>query len=190
MRRTVPRQREPGVLLPTQSPPAESQWWSRLLDGAHHWGSFDATVGRYGVRRYRLIVYPPGISTTDRRLARLWRGWPITGAVLGLIAIMLFGNEVASPNAVLAWAVAVYVGFGALLFLRAGPARVEVRSRSIILMPKVADARERRKYIEWQTVVWRLTRADQLLRTGAISLVEHEASWWEAYDRLEEITHV
>jgi hypothetical protein len=61
---------------------------------------------------------------------------------------------------------------------------------SIILMPGAVDARERRRYTEWQTLVHMLTRADHMLTTGAISLVEHEAIWWEAYDRLEAITYV
>jgi hypothetical protein len=187
MRGTQRPQAEPDVSQPTQRAPAELRWWSRLLDGAHPWGSFDATVSRYGVRRYRLIIYPPGASTTDRQLARLWRGWPITGAVLGLLAVMLLGNVVAAPDTVLAFAVAVYVSIGALLFLRAGPARVRVRSVSIAVMPKSTDAREQRRYREWRALVAILTRADRLLRTGAISLVEQEATWWEAYDRLEAI---
>lgn len=189
MRRTPQRHVEPDVLQP-EGAPAALRWWSRLLDGAHPWGSFDATVSRYGARRYRLIIYPPGTSTADRRLAQLWRGWPITGAVLGLLALMLLGNAAASPDTVLAVAVAAYVSIGAPLFLRAGPARVQVRSMSIILMPGTADVHERRRYIEWQTLVHMLTGADHLLGTGAISLVEHEATWWEAYDRLEAITYV
>ena len=182
MRRTL--HRHVGIPQPTYAVPAEPRQWSRLLGGAHPWGSFAATVGRYGVRRYRLVIYPPGSSTTDRLLARLWRGWPISGAVLGLVAVMLLGNAVASPDTVLAFAVTVYVGIGALLFLRAGPGRVQVRSVSIALMPQAEDAREQRRYIEWQTLVDMLTQADRLLQTGAISLVEHEATWWEAYDRL------
>jgi hypothetical protein len=164
--------------------------WSRLLDGAHPWGFFDATVGRYGVRRCRLVIYPPGTTAADRRLARLWRGWPITAAVLGLLAVMLLGNVASSPNRVLAYVVAASVIIGVLLFLRAGPARVHVRSMWIILMPKAADVRERRRYAEWQTLVHMLTRADQLLTAGAISPVEHEAIWWEAYDRLEAVRYV
>ena len=58
--------------------------WSRLLDGSRPWGSYDATVSRYGVQRCQLILYPPGCTTADRRLARLWRGWPLTGAALAL----------------------------------------------------------------------------------------------------------
>ena len=29
-----------------------------------------------------LIIYPPGTTTADRRLARLWRGWPLDGVAL------------------------------------------------------------------------------------------------------------
>jgi hypothetical protein len=36
-------------------------------------------------------------------------------------------------------------------------------------------------------VVRMLIWADHMLAAGAISLVEHEATWWEAYDRLEAI---
>src|ERR1700741_2720084 len=84
MRRTQHRPVGPGVPQLTQTPPAQPRWGSRLLDGAHPWGSFDAAIGRYGIRRYRLAVYPPGSTTADRRLARMWRGWPITGAALAL----------------------------------------------------------------------------------------------------------
>jgi len=106
-----------------------------------------------------------------------------------VFAVLLFGNVASSPDTVLAFAVAAYVSVGALLFLRAGPARVQVRSMSIALMPKGADARARGKHTDWRVLVHMLTRADEMLATGAISLVEHEAIWWEAYDRLE-ATHV
>jgi hypothetical protein len=165
MRRTQDRDIERRVYRPTPGAVAESRRWSRLLDGAHAWGSFDAVVGRYGVRRYRLIIYPPGTSTADRRLARLWRGWPISGAALVLFAVVMSGGVVASPDTVLALGVGAYVSVGALLFMRAGPARVRVRSMSVVLMPE----------------------ADKTLATGAIALVEHEATCWEAYDRLEVI---
>lgn len=88
-----------------------------------------------------MIIYPPGTSTADWRLARLWQGWPISGAVLGLLTVMLLGNVAASPNTVLALGVVVYVSIGAVLFLRAGPRRVPVRSTSIVLMPGGADPR-------------------------------------------------
>jgi len=190
MRSTQHRTVEPGVLEPTPEAPAVPSLWSRLLDGAHPWGSFDAVVGRYGVRRYRLIIYPAGITTAERRLARLWRGWLVGGAVLGVLAVMLLGNVVSSPIAVLAVAVVAYVSVGALLFLLAGPARVQVRSMSVTVMPETAGAHELRRHSEWQALVQMLVRADHMLTTGAISPREHQATWWEAYDRLEGTAHV
>jgi hypothetical protein len=137
-----------------------------------------------------LIIYPPRTSTVDRRLARLWRGWPLGGAVLGLLAFIMLGNAVAAPPTVLAAAVTIYASIGALLFLLAGPARVQVRSMSVVLMPGTTDAHQQRRYAEFQTLVDTLIRADRTLTTGAISAVKYEATWWDAYDRLEETTHV
>ncbi|BBZ48243.1 hypothetical protein MPRM_55240 [Mycobacterium parmense] len=145
----------------------------------------DAEVSRYGVRRYRLTVYPPGTAAADARLARLWRGWPVCGAAIALLAVMFLGDVAASLGTVLVYAAAAYVGIGTLLFLRAGPHRVRVKSMSVVLLPTDADAGEQRRHAEWQRLVRMLTRADHMLRVGAISLAEHEAVWWEAYDRLE-----
>lgn len=158
--------------------------WSRLLDGARPWGSYDATVSRYGVQRRHLILYPPGCSTADRRLARLWRGWPLTGAALSLIALMLLGDAAAEPITVLAVALVGYVSIGVLLFLRGGPLRVRVRSMSVILMPGIADECEVGKCSEWKALVHTMNQADSMLAMGAISPVEHEAAWWQAYDRI------
>jgi hypothetical protein len=158
--------------------------WSRLLDGSRPWGSYDATVSRYGVQRCQLILYPPGCTTADRRLARLWRGWPLTGAALALIALMLLGGAAAEPFTVLAVAVFAYVSIGVLLFLRAGPSRVRVRTMSVILIPGIADECAVRKCIEWKALVQMLNRADRMLAMGEISPVEREAAWWQAYDRI------
>jgi hypothetical protein len=160
--------------------------WSRLLDGVRPWGSFDVKISRYGVRRYRLIVYPPGSTIVDRRLARLYRGWPLGGAMLGFFTILLLVDAVSSADGVLAVAAATYLGVWALLFVLAGPARVPVKSMSVLLMPGTTDVTERRRYTNWKTLAQDLTRADHLLTTGAISPVEHEAVWWHAYDHLEE----
>ena len=43
---------------------------------------------------------------------------------------------------------------------------------------------------EWETLVDMLARADHMVRTDAISPVEHEAIWWQAYDRLAATTTV
>ncbi len=102
---------------------------------------------------------------------------------------MLLGNAVAPPDTVLEYVVVAYVSTGALLFLRAGPARVTVRSMSAVLVPLAADAGDRHRHFDWLTLVGMLTGADRMLITGAISRVEHEAIWWDAYERLEAVKH-
>ncbi|MEE3066878.1 MAG: DUF6611 family protein [Actinomycetota bacterium] len=187
MHDTRDRVAQPGMAPPTRTELSARGRWSRLLEGAHPWGSFVATVGRYGVQRFQLVVYPPGSSVADRQLARLWRGWPISGAALGLIALVVLGAVAASPDTVLAFAVGCYVTIGAVLFLTAGPTRVQVRSVSIALMPQAADGCELNRYVEGLSLATMLTRADRLLKVGAISSGEHEGIWREAYERLAAI---
>ncbi len=103
---------------------------------------------------------------------------------------MLLGHAGFAPGKVLAFFVVAYVGIGALLFLRAGPLRVQVRSMSVILLPNSADAHERQSHTECRTLAGALLRADNLLANGAISLVEHEAIWWDVYERIDAIAHV
>ena len=161
-------------------------WLCRLLDGAHAWGSFDAMVGRYGVRRYRLIVFPPGVSAADRRLLRFWRGWLAGGGLVAMLAVMVVGGSVASPSTTLLVLPAAYLGVGAVLFVLTAGVRAGVRSFSLIMLGSRLDPYERRSYAEWARLVDVLTRADSLLRAGAIDPAQHEALWWQAYDRLED----
>ena len=166
-----------------------ARWFSRVLDGDRPWGSSDVKISQYSVRRYRLIIYPPGTATADRRLARLRRGWPLGGAVLVLLAIMI-GDAVSSPYTVPAVAITAYLGIRVLLFLVAGPKRVHVKSATLLLIPVINDENERRQHSEWKTLTEMLTQADDMLSTGAISPVRYEAIWWQAYNRLEDTTHV
>ena len=183
--------RTPDSMRNTQYQAVEpgARWFSRVLDGDRPWGSYDVKIAQYGVRRYRLIIYPPGTTTADRRLARLRRGWPLGGAVLILFAIMI-GDAVSSPYTVPVVAITTYLVIRVLLSLLAGPKRVHVKSMSLVLMPVITDEDERRRHNEWKTLTHMLARADDMLSTGAISPVEYEAIWWQAYDRLEDTTHV
>lgn len=177
---------EPVPLQPINETTPRWPVRARLHGGGLRWGSFDAVVGQYGVRRYRLTIYPPGTGINDRFAARLWRGWPIGGAALIVLAEMLLGDVLASAGTVLATAAAVYVGTGAVLLVRGGPARVPVRSMTVVVMPKSVDVQELCRYTYWRALVDILTDADHRLACGDICAVQHEAIWWEAYDRLGE----
>jgi hypothetical protein len=161
---------------------------SRLLDGNHPWGSFDVRLGCHGwCRSYRLVVFPPGIGALDRRLVRLWRGWPAWGAVLWLLAAICLSRAL-PPAIVLTLALTGYVGVGALLFVLAGKVRSQVRSLSVTVstdsLDGYLDRRAEATYAAWNELVGILTHADAMREQGAISPVEHELAWWDAYDRM------
>ncbi len=160
-------------------------WWMRLLDGNHPWGSFDAMVSRYGLRRYRLRVFPPGIGAADRRFVRAWRGWPVGGAALALLAAMCLSDIVFSPITALVLCAGTYVAVGAALFAMSGAARAQVRSLSVISIDGYSDPRTEAMFVQWAAVVEMLTTADEMRERSDLSPVEYEAVWWEAYNRLE-----
>src|ERR1700721_3852117 len=81
--------RQPAKRLPGRL----ARSWSRMMDGEYRWGSVDIWPGRHGVHRYRLVVYPPGMTGGERRLLQARRTWPIWGFLLWLLsAICLAGT--------------------------------------------------------------------------------------------------
>jgi hypothetical protein len=164
------------------------RWCSRLLDGKRAWGSVDLWPGRYGFRKYRLVVFPPGISPADRRLVRLWRGWPMWGAILWVLSEIVLGNML-SPGPAMVWSTTVYLASGAVTFALAGEVRARVRSLQVVLIDGYVDPHSAALYDEWKELVGILTEADHLLDQGKSSPVQHELVWWEAYERLGAATN-
>jgi Family of unknown function (DUF6611) len=159
-------------------------WWLNLLDGGHLWGSFDAMIGRYGLRRYRLTVFPPGITAADRRLLRAWRGWPVGGAAVALLATMCLSEVILTPMTTLVVCAGVYVVVGAALFVMSAAPRTQVRPLSVILIDGYSDPRSEAMYAEWEAVIEMLATADEMRERGELSSVEYEAMWWHAYNRV------
>jgi len=50
--------------------------WLRLLDGKRPWGAIDVLPDRFGVTRYRLMVYRPDITESERRWVRVAHASP------------------------------------------------------------------------------------------------------------------
>ena len=42
---------------------AQGTRWHRLIDGDRTWGSLAISSTRYGVTRYRLVMFPPGLPS-------------------------------------------------------------------------------------------------------------------------------
>lgn len=155
------------------------------MNSARVWGSFDEFPARYGIARYRLVVFPPGISVSERRILRLWRAWPMWGAALWLVAQIL-GPLVATPAAAFIGGTMLYIGMGALTFALAGDARWQVRTMSAVRMAGIRDAETTQRYTTLRILARRLDRADLLVEEGRISPAEHEAMWWQVYDAMVE----
>ena len=157
--------------------------WSRMLDGEYVWGAIDIWPSRHGVHKYRLVVFPPGTSVAERRLLRLWRGWPTWGAVLWLItAICLSGRP--APWAAIGISTIVYLGAGAITLALIRDLRSRVRTLRVLVIDGHTDPRSAAQYAEMETLVNILRRADALRSLGRTSAVDHEAACWEVYDRL------
>jgi hypothetical protein len=158
--------------------------WLWLLDGAHPWGSFDVWPDRFGVTRYRLVVFPPGITESERRRVRVARGWPLWGA-LAWVLCEIWLQHLTGPGPALAVSTAAYVGLGLAAMAAAGEPRTRVRAMAATVMaghhdPLSKAARD--TLVKWAS--W-LLEADERLSAGQISRTEHEAIWWHVYDQME-----
>jgi len=157
--------------------------WLRLLDGERSWGSIDVRPDRFGVTRYRLVVYPPGISGSERRWVRFARSWPLLGAVVWMIS-EIFLSPMTGPWTALAFSTAAYVGGGLAAVAMAGAPRTRVRTMAAMMMaghrdPISVAARDR-----LEGLATLLLEADDRLADGRISAIQHEMVWWQVYDQM------
>ena len=157
--------------------------WLRVIDGDRPWGSIDIRPDRFGVTRYRLVVYPPGITESERRLVRVARGWPLWGALVWFICEVWL-NQVMGPWAALTVSTAAFVGAGAVSVAMAGAPRARVRTMAVMVMlgqhePVALAIRDR-----LEGLATRLIEADDRLKGGHISAIQHEMVWWQVYEQM------
>lgn len=171
--------RQPGLLR---------RGWLRVLDGDRPWGSIDIRPDRFGVTRYRLVVYPPGISDPERRRVRVARGWPLWGALLWVVCEMVLTNATA-PWTAFAISTTVSLGAGVVAAAKAGTARTRVRTMAAMVMaghhdPISGAARDR-----LEELAATLLEADERLAGGQLSAIQHEMVWWQVYDQMSPNMH-
>jgi pimeloyl-ACP methyl ester carboxylesterase len=148
------------------------------------WGSFDAYPARYGVARYRLVVFPPGITARERRILRMWRSWPLWGAALW-VGLQIGGELAGMPETALIGGSMIYIAVGALVFVLAGDTRVRVRTLCAVNIAGYGQDDVDRRYSVLRVMARTLDHADLDLEEGRISPPEHEARWWQVYDVLD-----
>ena len=158
--------------------------WLRMLDGEFRWGSLDIRPDRFGVTRYRLVVFPPGISESERRWVRAARGWPLWGALVWVMCEAL-STQVTGPWTALAISTAAYLAVGLTAVTMAGEPRTQVRTMGAVVMagyhdPVLVATRDKLKVLA-ATVI----DADKRLEGGQISAAHHEMIWWWVYNELD-----
>jgi hypothetical protein len=153
----------------------------RVLDGPRPWGSIDLGPDRQGFRRYRLVLFPPGMTKVERRLLRLWRTLPTWGSVLWVMSVICL-SQMYPPWTALGIATAGYVCVGAVLFHRLGELRNQVRTLSVVLIAGHSDPEAAATHAELKRLAGLLCSADELLGQGRISAADHEAIWWKTYE--------
>jgi hypothetical protein len=157
--------------------------WSRLLDGDRAWGSLEIRPDRFGVTRYHLIVFPPGISHAERRRVRIARGWPLWGVLVWLVCEICLSRLLGQWTAVFASSV-VYLGVGLLATIRAGDQRRQVRTISAMVMAGHRDPVSNAVVHKVDTLAGAMLEADELLARGDITPAAHELMWWQVYEQM------
>ena len=83
---------------------------TRLLEGQYVWGRVDVTPpARSLCTSYRVVVYPPGTNSSERRRLTSRRNWPVTGAVLSMIVLLAASSQIEELLAIML-AITVYIG--------------------------------------------------------------------------------
>jgi hypothetical protein len=157
----------------------------RLTEGPAVWGRVSVWPRSPGIwERYRLTVYPPGTSTTERRALRFARTWPIAGALIGstgVIAVWPAGQLL--PAAVILF---VYVGglctTSRLTHDLRSRAR-KMRGDEILVAGVLTEYGDVRRL---RTILALLTDLESRRRRGCADPVQYEAEWAAIYGTLPE----
>jgi Family of unknown function (DUF6611) len=160
--------------------------FGNLLDHGPAWGSFTVYPARFGVTRYRLVVFPPGISAAERRMLRVWRAWPMWGAALW-VGLQIGGSVVGMPETALIGGTMLVIAIGAMTFALTGETRLQVLSLWAVSMAGYRHTEVDQRYALLRALARTLDRADMDLEEDRISPAEYEARWWRAYDAIGEV---
>jgi hypothetical protein len=155
--------------------------WMRLIDGERAWGSIDVLPDRFGVTRYRLLVYPPGIDRVERRWVRLARGWVLWGALVWVMCEAWL-TQITGPWLAFVASTAAFIGVGFFAKAVAGRRNAEVKTMGVDVTvgyhsPETLAIRDR--LLKCAVI---LIEADERLERGQISPADHELTWWRVYD--------
>jgi hypothetical protein len=159
------------------------RWCTELLDGENRWGFVHVQADRFGVTRYRLVVYPPGISHAERRRLRFWRGAPIWGAAVW-IGLEIFLQQLTGPWSALAVSTGTVLALAVVALAKTDDTWTKVKAMTAVTMaghPDTAMLAARDRLLR---MAMTLTDAEERVDEGQMSPLDHEALWWSVYEQL------
>lgn len=149
------------------------------------WGSLTIQPDRFGTR-YLLVVYPPGTTDAERRRIRAWRGWPLWGALLWILAEVTLTRHL-DPWLALALSTGLLTVSATTAFAMAGAPRARVHTLAATLLPRRYDPVSNALCDRMSELAQIMRDADALRAAGVISPVCFEQTWWTVYDAMESI---
>ena len=117
--------------------------------------------------RYRLVVFPPGISDSERRRVRVARGWILWGALVWVFCEISLSNTT-GPWTALVISTAIYLGLGLVVTAMAGDQRRQVRTIGASVMAGHHDPLGSALRRKVEKLAGALMEADELLARGEI----------------------
>lgn len=155
----------------------------RLLLGDRRWGSLTIRPDRIGMIRYRMVVYPPGITDPERVALRIALGWLVWTPALWLVCQLALTHALGAWQG-LAVATALTLSVALLATMRAGSQRAGVRTVTVAVRAGYPDPEARAARDRLLLLATELMDADRQLQQRTISAAAHELVWWRIYRRL------
>jgi hypothetical protein len=158
---------------------------AKALEGRNSWGYFETSILSRGAwMRERLVLFPPGTDASERRALTLYRRWPVVGACLALVFMMVIG--VVLPPA-LAFTVAFSL-YGVMIWRNAMTTR-RLRDESLqLVVLTVATG----GHVVWYGNVESMQKSRAALlkidagsNSGDLSASEYELEWASLFWSLE-----
>ena len=156
-----------------------------VVEGKRPWGFVESTgaVSRSGWDRHRLIVFPPGITTSERRALTFVRRWPLWGAIAFLLIEIIFGSIWPSAAATIIL-IALYLTGIAVGLIRTRTLRKRVRQLTVSVVVLSGGTETFGDKGLYGRSVYALADLDRRLSTGELTPTQYEAGWSTVYDGL------
>lgn len=142
------------------------------------WGASDSDAGRYGCAHLTLRIFPPDITTSERRRWRLLHLWPVSGLVIAVLSSTLLvpfaGLESALLIGLIVWLLPLVA-----LWLSVGTFSERIHE---LTSHGGRDGSHDARWNEIDVLVHDLDAADEDLAEGRITAREHRDRWQRAYD--------